>query len=305
MRRVSLFALVPLFWASPLFAQDGDDKLQDIEVGSSRIGGPGLTAAERRANSDDWEEEEALTEETLPPKGNPKRLPGLHKIASRYYRGQMWRESCDRYDQIIEESGPEGLESNPNGKPYAARSFLECGEIEYRNQAFDKAETYLKKSEQWGPSDYRHSGIRRQMKRDAYRNEMAKGNTDKALTLFRAYHAEKPDEDERIWIGGELAKMAWEAYHNKDEVRMNRMMADLADIAPMNTDYRRLKEKIEDEGSVIGRVLLISLSAIGVALLATKLSQWRARAKVEALAGEGALFSGGGRGKKNKFIDDE
>lgn len=297
--RASLIALCGLAIPSIAAAQEGD-QLQDIEVGSSRIGGPGLTEAERRRNSDDYVEEE-LSEETLPPKGHPKRLPGLHKIAGRYFRAQMWRDACDRYDQIIDEAGPDGLASVPEGKAQASRSFLECGEIDFRSRAYDKAEILLKKSEQWGASDYRHAGLRRQMKRETYREEMGKGNVEKALTVFRSYQADKPDEDERIWMGEQLAKLAWEAYQAKDQVRLQRAMADVESIAPMNTEYRRLKDKIEGEGAVLSRVAVISLAAIFVAFVAARLSQWRARSKIEALAG-GSLPSGG---KKNKFIDDD
>jgi hypothetical protein len=285
-----------------LLAQQGGEQLQDIQVGSSRIGGPGLTESERKASAADEEDDVELSEETLPKKGSPKRLPGLQKIAGRYYRAPMWKDACDRYDQIIEEygPGPEGLESHPDGKKQAARSFYQCAEIEFRNHEYDKTEALLKKSEQLGTSDYRHSGLRRQMKRETFREEMGKGNVEQSLTAFRSFQAEKPDEDERIWVGEQLAKMAWDAYKTKDQMRLQRRMKELEEIAPMNSEYRRLKDQIEGEGAVLGRLVMFGGGGLVLVLLAMKLTQWRSRAKVTDLEnGEVRL------GRKNKFIDDE
>lgn len=286
---------------------EGDPPLEDIEVGSRRIGGPGLTDREQAitaAENADDEDDSQLTEETLPPKGNKKRLPGLHKIAGRYFRGQMFREACDRYDQILEEEGEPGLDTDPKARLQASRSYLECGEAQYRGGNFDKAELLLKKSEKFGPSDYRHSAVRRQMKRDTYRAEMQKGNVEKALVAFRAYQAEKADEDERIWLGGELSKIAWNAYNAKDEAGLKRALADAESVAPMNTELRRLKDKLEAEGAVVGNI--VSMVAVGAILLlvVAGLSRWRARAQVtsaDARAG-GSLKLGG---KKNKYLDDD
>lgn len=293
---------------SPLTAlAEGDPPLADIEVGSRRIGGPGLTAKEQAVT--DWEnspdeDDSQLTEETLPPKGNKKRLPGLHKIAARYFRGQMFREACDRYDQILEEEGEPGLDTDPNARTQASRSYLECAETAFRGASFDKAELLLKKSEKYGPSDYRHSAIRRQMKRDTYRGELQKGNVEKALVAFRAYQAEKADEDERIWFGGELSKIAWAAYHAKDEVGMKRAIADADSVAPMNTELRRLKDKLEAQSSVVGNILKWVLAGTAIIALMTAFTQWRARARVlsaDASVGGGLRLGG----KKNKYLDED
>ncbi len=147
MRTVTLsfwaFGLLTLL-SLPAYAQKpgGEPGVQDIQVGSSRVGGPGLTPTERAANAAADEEEEVLTEETLPPKGNKKRLPGLHKIASRYVRGQMWREACDRYDQIIDEEGAAGMDAAPDAKANAARAFLECAESEAAGRKFEKMDKW-------------------------------------------------------------------------------------------------------------------------------------------------------------------
>jgi hypothetical protein len=295
-----LLAGVLLLAAIPARAQEGE--LQDIKVGSSRIGGPGLTEAERKANEYEGEDDTALTEETLPPKGNPKRLPGLHKIAARYARGQMWKDACARYDQIVEESGDEGMSSNPDAAAYAARAYIQCAEIEFRNHKFERTEVLLKQSEEYGPSDYRHGGLRRQMKRDTYREEVGKGNWDKALTVFRAYHAEKADEDERIWLGEQLAKREWEAYKAKDDVELQRAIADTESIAPMNAEHRKLKDKIHDEKTGLSRMLMLAVSALALAGFLGLVFRWRAKAKVadmEEGGGGGGLFA-----RKNKFIDD-
>jgi hypothetical protein len=304
MRTVTLsfwaFGLLTLL-SLPAYAQKpgGEPGVQDIQVGSSRVGGPGLTPTERAANAAADEEEEVLTEETLPPKGNKKRLPGLHKIASRYVRGQMWREACDRYDQIIDEEGAAGMDAAPDAKANAARAFLECAESEAAGRKFEKMELLLKKSETYGGTDYRHAALRRKVKRDTFKEEMAKGNTEKALVAFRAYQADKPDEDERIWMGAELTKIAWAAYNAKDELNLKRAIADADSVAPMNSDLRRLKEKLEDEGSILKQIFTVSIVAIIIAFIAARFFAWRARAKVEGMV-EGGSFSG----KKNKYLDD-
>ncbi|MFO0726836.1 MAG: hypothetical protein U1E65_23830 [Myxococcota bacterium] len=288
-------------FSTSAFAQagGGDPGVQDIQVGSSRIGGPGLTPQERAANADSGEDEEVLTEENLPPKGNKKRLPALHKIAARYVRGSMWREACERYDQIVEEEGPTGMDAPPDAKGYAARAYLECANSEAAGRKFDKMELYLKKSETYGGSDYRHAAMRRKVKRETYKEEMAKGNTEKALVAFRAYQQEKADEDERIWMGAELTKIAWAAYNAKDEVNLKRAIADADSVAPMNSDLRRLKEKLEDEGSILKQIFSVAAVAVVIAFLATRFFAWRARARVEGMV-EGGL----GGGKKNKYLDD-
>ncbi len=300
-------AISILLVCCPLAAWAEDPPLADIEVGSRRIGGPGLTEREQAVtkweNSPD-EDDSALTEETLPPKGNKKRLPGLHKIAARYFRGQMFREACDRYDQILEEDGEPGLDTDPKARPQASRSYLECADTAYHGGNFDKTEALLKKSEKYGPTDYRHAALRRQMKRDTYRSEMQKGNVEKAMTAFRAYQADKPDEDERIWFGGELSKIAWAAYQAKDETGMKRAIADAESVAPMNTDLRRLKDKLEAEGAVVGNIVKLVLAGAVLLALGTAFSQWRARARV--LSAD-ASVGGGGRlgGKKNKYLDED
>lgn len=293
MRRLALSILL-----LPAPALADDPPLADIDVGSRRIGGPGITDAERaqtarEASGED--DDSTLTEETLPPKGNKKRLPGLHKIAGRYFRAQMWKDACDRYDQILDEEGEPGLDTDPNARKQASRSYLECGEIEYRNAKFEKAEALLKKSEKYGPSDYRHSAVRRQMKRDTYRGEMQKGNVEKALVAFRAYQSEKADEDERIWMGGELAKLAWAAYNAKDEVGLQRAIADAKSVAPLNTDLRRLEDKIEAERSVFGNMIKTVLGGVVIVALLSGFASWRARARI---GGEVPA------GPKNKYLDE-
>jgi len=300
-RLLPSFACAALAVSLPVggaYAQPGEP-LQDIEVGSSRIGGPGLTPNERARNAPSAgdESDTALTEETLPKKGDKRRLPGLHKIAGRYARAQMWKDACDRYDQILDENGPEGMDADPAARGYAGLSYLKCGEIDsHAANGADKAEALLKKSERYIKGDYRHAAIRRTMKREAYRTEFAKGNTEKALTIFRAYQAEKADEDERIWMGEELSKIAVAAYNNKDKVALERAMKDCEAVAPLNTEYRRLKEKIDDESQVWTRVITLSvLGLVGVVVL-QQLFAWRERARV----GEAGRVSG----KKNKFLDD-
>lgn len=273
-------------------AQAQDEEPVDIEVGSTRIGGPG-TAKQRRDDAawDAAAEEEAqpMTEETLPPKGDKKRMPGLHKLARQYFGGKMWKDACDKYDQIVEEGGDEALDAdpklNPDAKKNAARSFYECAQIAFFGAEYDKVEKLLKKSEKYAPSDHRHAGLRHKINRENYRRSMANGDVAGAMTTFRQYQQEDKDEDERIWMGEELAKLAWAAYQSKDKIAMKDYIRYADEVAPMNTELRNLKKKIEGEEAVLSNILIWGGAAIAFVILATQLSKWRARAKVKAASG--------------------
>jgi hypothetical protein len=282
-------ALAFVLLALPNIASAQDDALQDIEVGSKRIGGPG-TSNERKADAA-WnaaveEEETPMTEETLPPKGDKKRLPALHKLARQYFGGRMWKESCEKFDQIVEEGGGnQALDLVPEAKKNAARSYFECGQLAFNTAELDHVERWLKKSEQLGPSEERHRLLRRKVLRESYRKLMSNGDVVSALTTFKQYQGGSPDEDERIWMGEQLAKLAWASYQSKDKVSMRDYIRYGDEVAPMNTELRKLKDKLASEEGVIPNVLMFGGAAIALVIGATQLSKWRARAKVRKLAG--------------------
>ena len=76
------------------------------------------------------------------------------------------------------------------------------------------------------------------------------------------------------------------------------MMKYLADVAPMNTEYRRLKEELDTNQSILQNALIWCLGAVVLVFLLGWFTKWRASAK---LGSEGGFTAG----KKNKFIDDE
>lgn len=280
-RALALTTLAVILLPRSAYAQDSEPV--DIEVGTRRVGGPG-TASERKADAayEAALEEEAtpMTEETLPPKGDKKRLPGLHKLAKQYFGGRMWKDACDKYDQLIEEGGDESLDLVPEGKTNAARSFYECAQLTLFSGDHDRVEKLLKKSERYAPSDHRHAAVRRKITREQFRKSMANGDVNNALTLFKKYQAEQADEDERIWMGEELAKLAWNAYQTKDRVALKELIRQTEEVAPMNTELRRLKKKIEGEENVFTNIAIWGAVAVAFVLIAKKFSTWRARAKV-------------------------
>ena len=211
----------------------------------------------------------------------------------------MWSEACTRYDQIISESGVEGLETDPDGKKIAARSFFECGDQAATTLKFDRAERLLKKSERLGPSDYRHAAVRRRIQRETYRKKMLNQDVDGAMAVFDAYQSARADEDERIWMGAELAELAWSAYRAKDEVMLERYLGYAQRVSPRNPDLRRLLDQRHTEATVLPRLAIMGLLILCALGFLMKFSGWRARRRVEAIAG-GKL----GR-KKNKFLDDD
>lgn len=288
MQRPLLFSLLftGLIFAAEARAQD--DEPIDIEVGSARIGGPGTQ--EQRKSDAAWnaavEEENApMTEETLPPPGHKKRIWALHKMARQYFGGRMWKDSCEKFDQIIDEGGDAGLESEPEGKKNAARSFYECANIAFFSSEYDKTEKLLKKSEKYGASDHRHQGLRRKMSRENYRKLMANGDWQGSVEMFKKYQAEETDEDERIWMGEQLATLSWAAYSAKDKVGLKTLLTTTGEIAPMNTEYRKLKEKIEGEDSVLMNVVVAGAAALLLVIGWTQFSKWRAKARVKSLDG--------------------
>jgi hypothetical protein len=208
-------------------------------------------------------------------------------LAKQYFGGRMWKDSCEKYDQIVDEAQDEGLTADPDGKKNAARSYLECAQIAFFSGEYEKTERLLKKSEKYGPSDHRHQGLRRKMQRESYRKQMSNGDWQGALDSFRKYQAEEADDDERIWMGEQLATRTWAAYQSKDKVGMKQLMAAAESVAPMNTELRKLKDKIEGEDAVLTNVLLFGGGAIVLVVGATQFSKWRGKARVKRASGGG------------------
>lgn len=292
-----LAAALLLLAAGTAQAQEGDDPI-DVDFGSSRIGGPGATARERAAVRALEEEEEYLTEETLPPVGHKKRLPGLHVLAKRSASGKDWEAACMKYDQIQEEGGEEAMDLHPEAKRYAWRAYLACAERQVVQESFEKAERLLKKSEKFGPADHRHAGLRRKMMQAEYKKAVLAGDMAKAVELFDRYQGVQEDEDERIWMGAEIARRAKEAHEAGDKAARDQLMRYGERIAPMNTDLRALKDSIEFQANVGKNLGLLAGAALLLVFGFAQFSRWRGRRRVEAAAG-------GKLGKKNKFIDDD
>ena len=278
------------------FAQE-EESSPDIELGSSRIGGPGLTEGERRRVRSWSEPETYVTEETLPDQGSRKRLPSLHVLAERYAGGQQWSEACRFYDMILDESGEEGLEAKEDGRANAARAFLGCAEVAFRSEAYDDVEVRLSAAESLGLKTGRSDFLRRKVTKERFHQKLATDDLVGARRLYDAYQAAgEQDEDERIWFGEQLARLAKEAKALKDDIAYADAMSMLEEIAPLNTEYRALRAEETGDADLVRNILLVVGTAVGAVVILSLLSRWRARARVGA-AGRG--------GKKNPFLDDE
>jgi tetratricopeptide (TPR) repeat protein len=294
----AVLALAPLGIGNAAHAQDGP---LDIDVSTSRVGGSnGVKGAKpaKGGGGDEDADDRLVTEDTLPKIGSPKRIPALHIIAKRYVGGKLWPEACARFDQISEEGG--SFDEPADAKKNAGRAYLACAERAFNAGDFDKTEALIKKSEANIPSDDRHKALRRKMQKESYKRALANGDLDRAVAGYNQYQASGSDEDQRIWMGEQLAKMSWEAYKLGDKTRLLKTLEQAKKIAPMNSELRKLEDKIDGDENVVSRLVgIAALAALVVAAL-TALSRWRSRARVEGLAG-GVSFGG----KKNKYLEDE
>jgi len=283
----------------PAIGQDGDTETIDIDFGSTRIGGEGLTAAERRASAYDPDDDELPTEDNIPKIGSPKRLPHLHVLAKRYTTGGMWPEACARYDQIVDESGEEGVATHPDGQKLAGKSFLKCAEKEAVIGKHEAAERLLKKSIKFfGKSDYRHDTVRNNMLLESYRKKLRNRDLEGALALYKEYQSKREDEDERIWFGEQLSKLAEDAYKQKDKEMMKQYISYADQIAPRNPDLRRLKDRLETEEKAIPMAIAGGVICVLLVAFLSWFGRWRGRRRIESA-------SGGQLGKKNKYLVDD
>lgn len=281
--------------SSPALAQD-EESSPDIQLGSSRIGGPGLSERERRI-VDAWDEpEEYITEENLPDAGSKKRIPSLHILAERYFGGQQWKEACRFYQMILDEAGEEGLDGKDGGRRRAARSFFGCAESAFAASDFDAVKSNLEKAERLGLTSGRHDVLRRKVVKERFRKKLLNGDVEGAHRLYDEYQSMgEKDEDERIWFGEQLAERAEAARNEKDDISFKEMMAKLEVIAPLNTKYRALQAEMTGDAALFKNIALVVGAAVALVLLLSLLSQWRARARVGAA----------GRRSKNPFLDDD
>lgn len=281
--------------AGPAFGQEENSTSPRIELGSSRIGGPGLTEPERRQVQSWSEPPEYVTEETLPDKGKPTRIPSLHTLAERYLGGQQWKEACRFYQMILDEAGVEGLEAREGAHLRAARAYFECAELAFAQDDFERVEENLQMAEKLGLRSGRHEVLRRKVVKERFRQKLGAGDVERAHQLYDRYQSMgEVDEDERIWFGEQLARLAKDAFARKDELTLRDLMAKLEVIAPMNTEYRTLKEELEGDAELFRNIALVVGSAVLAVMLLSALSRWRARARLRL-----------GRVSSNPFLDDD
>lgn len=275
---------------TPALAQESSPK---ISIGSTRIGGPGATDTERRRVAAWNAEEEDWSEENIPAPGHKKRLVALHWLAAKYAGGKAWGEACAKYDTIIDEGGDEALTAHPEGKANAAKSYFGCARSAFTGAEWEKTERLLKKSEKYGGSSSKHANMREKMLRESYRRKLIDGDIGGAIQLYDKAQAMRNDDDERIWLGEQLSRLAWAAYNNKDRVALDDLLARIERISPMNTEYRRLQEKMSAEENIFKNAFGLAALAVGIVAAGSTLSRWAAKRRVERLTG------------KNKFEDDD
>jgi hypothetical protein len=296
--RVRVFLALLLIPAVLASARAEEASSIDIDVGASRrVGGRGITDAEQRAYDRAYAPEAPLTEANLPGPGQPKRIEGLLALADRYVSTQSWDQACIKFDQLREEAGDEVIREADRGAVEAGRAYLECAKDAYLDRDFDRVEARLEASATFIPASGRHDALRWKMLRDTYREKMTKGDVDGALARFEDLQALRESEEERIWLGEQVAAAAWQAHEAGDEIRRDRLREIGGAIAPMNVKLRRLEDQLQLTRVVGSNLLMYGLGAAALVGLLTLLSRWRSRARV----------SGEPRRKrqKNPFLDDE
>jgi hypothetical protein len=271
----------------------------DIEIGSSRrVGGRGITDEDRRRYDRATEPDEPLTEANLPGPGEPRRTEGLHTLAERYIGSDMWKEACAKYDLLREEAGDDAIRERDRGALNAGRAYLGCAKRAYLDGDFDRAEEMLRVSESFIPSSGRHDALRWKMLRDGYREKVGAGDVDGGLEQFRRMQELRTDEDERLWLGEQIAAAAWSAHRKDDDLRRDHLMRLGHEIAPLNVELRRLERQTELTRTVGSNIVLYGVGGFVVVGILTLLSRWRSRARVQSGLARP-------RRRKNPFLDDE
>ncbi|MEO1339234.1 MAG: hypothetical protein AAFV29_26570, partial [Myxococcota bacterium] len=228
--------------------------------------------AEYRARTDDLER-------SLPPPGHPRRLERMHALARKYLDRKSYRDACRIYDLIAEEGGTSAIAEKAE-RPYAARAYLACARQAHGAVALEKAKRWLARSALYARPTPQHLALQRKIARDEYRKKMVNGDAEGALKLFNAAQQNDANEDERIWMGEQLAAMAWAAHESGDKQATKDLLQKLEDVAPMNHEYRRLKGIIDDQANVFMNIVRIGGAVIAAVLLWNLLAIWRARARL-------------------------
>lgn len=293
MNAARLAGLWILLLTAEVGAQEGS---VPIELGtSSRVGGDGITDDERRRVRAAYAPDEPLTEANLPPPGSRKRIEALHELAQRYVGGSMWMDACRFYDMLKDEGGEEAILSHERGKIDGSRSYLGCAKAAHADRDFARAEEWLEKSESLlGNTSSRHRALRWKMLRDQMREKALAGDVDGAMSLHRKLQDLRSNEDERVWLGGQLASLAWEAHEEGDEMRRDHVMSAAEEVSPQNVELRRLQEQLNLQANVLSNILKYGGVVVVAVLLFSLYTRWRASARI-----------GVKQTRRNKFLDDD
>lgn len=260
-----------------------DDSSIDIgDVGSERIGGPGVGRPEAPPPP---RPEEVLTESSLPAPGQPRRMEGLHILAERYFGGKMWKEACAKYGQVEEEFGDDGLSQRPGAADKAGRSYRECAATALRAGDLDQAKRWLDQATALRAQDPRIRALRRKMLKRRYRARLEDGDLDGAMDLHQRYQqaAGQPDEEERIWFGERLSEQAWQAHRAKDPIERDLYMAAAESIAPQNVALRELRQTLTGHGAILTRIAVAAAGVLALLFALSRILRWYARRRVARL----------------------
>ena len=207
--------------------------------------------------------------EHWPAVGTSERLQRMVLDAETHYKDHNWLSACRIFQLVISESGIEALNSSPEIRDHAARSFHKCARLAFRAHDDQDVELYLVQAEKLGLHSVRHEVLRRKLVRRQYHRRLAVADIDGALDLYRTYQASGPkDEDERIWLGEQLANRAQEALDTGNQESFLYLMEHLEAIAPRNRDFRALKRAREKKRNpILSAVSIVGISVGGVLLL--------------------------------------
>ncbi len=273
------------------------DTSVDIDLESSRrIGGRGLTESDKRAYDRSLVHDDVLSEENLPGPGEPRRMEGLHKLGEQYVASGQWPEACVKYDLIVEEGGREALEERDRALITAGRAYLGCAKDAYSDDAFERAEHYLTRSEDLMGTTGRHRALRWKMLRDEVHEKVAKGDLEGAFSRYSKLQEQREDEDERLWFGEQLALAARAAHDAGDAVTRDRLVELAETVAPMNVELRQLQSDMNLTSVVARNIVIYGVGGMLAAGVLIVLSRWRSRARVGLKPA---------RRRKNPFLDDE
>jgi hypothetical protein len=270
-----------------------------IELGTSRrVGGDGITDEEQARTRAAYAPEEPLTEANLPPPGSKKRIDSLHELAERNAGGRQWKDACRFYDLVLEEAGLEGFDVRERGRIEANKSYLGCANAAFVAREYDRAETLIARGEKiLGSTTSRHEALRWKILRDQYRAKVGAGDLGGATRLYGRMQDMRQSEDERIWFGEQLARLAWDAHNEGDELRRDTLITAAEEVAPRNVELRRLQDTLQLGDEVLRNILFYGIGSAAVLGLLTLFSRWRQRALVGAAARP--------KRKKNPFLDEE